>query len=209
MSRKYNLKINNQSFLVEILSEYEGIFKVNVNGTIVEVKDTSISSDVPIKNNYSDQENNSQIQLDTEKENISPNQSNDKRNSGQIKAMMPGKVLEILVEIGDEVSLGTPLMIVESMKMENTISSTMSGNYIQNLFNFINYDLSGLTFNSVDFEWSILATDLSSQVEALNSPVVFTVFDSSPLEYTTIFNSKNQKFPDLQSFIFNQIISEK
>ena len=134
MSRKYNLKINNQSFLVEILSEYEGIFKVNVNGTIVEVMDTSISSDVPIKNNYSDQENNSQIQLDTEKENISPNQSNDKRNSGQIKAMMPGKVLEILVEIGDEVSLGTPLMIVESMKMENTISSTMSGNYIQNLF---------------------------------------------------------------------------
>ena len=136
LSRKYNLKINNQSFLVEILSEYEGIFKVNVNGTIVEVMDTSISSDVPIKNNYSDQENNSQIQLDTEKENISPNQSNDKRNSGQIKAMMPGKVLEILVEIGDEVSLGTPLMIVESMKMENTISSTMSGNYIQNLFNF-------------------------------------------------------------------------
>ena len=121
MSRKYNLKINNQSFLVEILSEYEGIFKVNVNGTIVEVMDTSISSDVPIKNNYSDQENNSQIQLDTEKENISPNQSNDKRNSGQIKAMMPGKVLEILVEIGDEVSLGTPLMIVESMKMEHTV----------------------------------------------------------------------------------------
>ena len=133
MSRKYNLKINNQSFLVEILSEYEGIFKVNVNGTIVEVMDTSISSDVPIKNNYSDQENNSKIQLDTEKENISPNQSNDKRNSGQIKAMMPGKVLEILVEIGDEVSLGTPLMIVESMKMENTISSTMSGK-VSNIF---------------------------------------------------------------------------
>ena len=133
MSRKYNLKINNQSFLVEILSEYEGIFKVNVKGTIVEVMDTSISSDVPIKNNYSDQENNSQIQLDTEKENISPNQSNDKRNSGQIKAMMPGKVLEILVEIGDEVSLGTPLMIVESMKMENTISSTMSGK-VSNIF---------------------------------------------------------------------------
>lgn len=133
MSRKYNLKINNQNFLVEILSEYEGIFKVNVNGTIVEVMDTSISSDVPIKNNYSDQENNSQIQLDTEKENISPNQSNDKRNSGQIKAMMPGKVLEILVEIGDEVSLGTPLMIVESMKMENTISSTMSGK-VSNIF---------------------------------------------------------------------------
>ena len=115
------------------MSEYEGIFKVNVNGTIVEVMDTSISSDVPIKNNYSDQENNSQIQLDTEKENISPNQSNDKRNSGQIKAMMPGKVLEILVEIGDEVSLGTPLMIVESMKMENTISSTMSGK-VSNIF---------------------------------------------------------------------------
>ena len=133
MSRKYNLQINNQNFLVEILSEYDGKFTVNVNGTIVEVMDTSISSEVPIKNNYSDQENNPQIQLATEKENISPNQSNDKKNSGQIKAMMPGKVLEILVEIGDEVSLGTPLMIVESMKMENTISSTMSGK-VTNIF---------------------------------------------------------------------------
>ena len=133
MSRKYNLQINNQNFLVEILSEYDGKFTVNVNGTIVEVMDTSISSDEPIKNNYSDQENNSQIQLATEKENISPNQSNNKKNSGQIKAMMPGKVLEILVEIGDEVSLGTPLMIVESMKMENTISSTMSGK-VTNIF---------------------------------------------------------------------------
>lgn len=133
MSRKYNLQINNQNFLVEILSEYDGKFTVNVNGNIVEVMDTSISSEVPIKNNYSDQENNSQIQLATEKENISPNQSNDKKNSGQIKAMMPGKVLEILVEIGDEVSLGTPLMIVESMKMENTISSTMSGK-VTNIF---------------------------------------------------------------------------
>jgi len=133
LSRKYNLQINNQNFLVEILSEYDGKFTVNVNGTIVEVMDTSISSEVPIKNNYSDQENNSQIQLATEKENISPNQSNDKKNSGQIKAMMPGKVLEILVEIGDEVSLGTPLMIVESMKMENTISSTMSGK-VTNIF---------------------------------------------------------------------------
>ena len=79
----------------------------------------------------------------------------------------------------------------------------MSGNYIQNLFNFINYDLSGLTFSSVDFEWSILATDLSSQVEALNSPVVFTVLDSSPSEFTTNLNSTDQNFSHLQSFIFN------
>ena len=91
----------------------------------------------------------------------------------------------------------------------NQTSSTMSGNYIQNLFNFINYDLSGLTFSSVDFEWSILATDLSSQVEALNSPVVFTVLDSSPSEFTTNLNSTDQNFSHLQSFIFNEIMSEE
>lgn len=41
--------------------------------------------------------------------------------------MMPGKVLEILIKIGDEVSDGTPLLVIESMKMENTINSSLSG----------------------------------------------------------------------------------
>lgn len=40
-----------------------------------------------------------------------------------LKAPMPGLVLEILVEPGDVVELGTPIMILEAMKMENILNS--------------------------------------------------------------------------------------
>jgi len=43
---------------------------------------------------------------------------------------MPGKVLKVLVIIGDSVSIGTPLLVIESMKMENTISSDRNGKVI-------------------------------------------------------------------------------
>ncbi|MBI1225117.1 MAG: acetyl-CoA carboxylase biotin carboxyl carrier protein subunit [Bacteroidetes bacterium] len=44
-----------------------------------------------------------------------------------IKAPMPGLVLSILVEPGQEVSQGTPMLILEAMKMENVIKSPGEG----------------------------------------------------------------------------------
>ncbi len=40
---------------------------------------------------------------------------------------LPGKVLEFLVASGDQVKLGDPVAVVEAMKMENTITSTVDG----------------------------------------------------------------------------------
>ena len=40
-----------------------------------------------------------------------------------IKSPMPGLVLEVLAEAGDEVKKGQPLLILEAMKMENIIKS--------------------------------------------------------------------------------------
>jgi len=44
-----------------------------------------------------------------------------------ITAPMPGMVLEVSVEAGEEVSEGTPLLILEAMKMENVIKSPGDG----------------------------------------------------------------------------------
>ena len=44
-----------------------------------------------------------------------------------IEAPMPGKIVEILVEEGAEVKEGEPILILEAMKMQNEISSHVSG----------------------------------------------------------------------------------
>ena len=46
---------------------------------------------------------------------------------GDLKAPMPGKILDILVKEGDEVALGDPVMILEAMKMENELKSPADG----------------------------------------------------------------------------------
>lgn len=44
-----------------------------------------------------------------------------------IKAPMPGKILDILVEEGSEVNQGDPVAILEAMKMENELKSPAAG----------------------------------------------------------------------------------
>ena len=51
--------------------------------------------------------------------------------------------------------------------------------YLKNLFSYIVSDLSGIAFREVQFEWGILATDLKDEVKALNSPITFTVIDTT------------------------------
>lgn len=46
---------------------------------------------------------------------------------GDIKAPMPGLILEISVKIGQEVKENDPLLILEAMKMENSITSPRDG----------------------------------------------------------------------------------
>ena len=45
----------------------------------------------------------------------------------QLCAPMPGKVLSVLVEAGQDVKVGDSLLILEAMKMENVIKSAVDG----------------------------------------------------------------------------------
>jgi len=40
---------------------------------------------------------------------------------------MPGKVIQVMVEVGARVKKGQPLLILEAMKMEHTITAPADG----------------------------------------------------------------------------------
>lgn len=46
---------------------------------------------------------------------------------GEIKAMMPGKVVRLVAKPGDEVSKGDPVLVVEAMKMQNDLKAPKAG----------------------------------------------------------------------------------
>lgn len=49
------------------------------------------------------------------------------KGGGTVKAVMPGVVVEHLVQPGDEVTEGQPLLILEAMKMQNEIGAPGDG----------------------------------------------------------------------------------
>ena len=51
--------------------------------------------------------------------------------SGKLMAPMPGAILEVFVEANQEVTAGTPLMLMEAMKIEHTISAPFDGKIIE------------------------------------------------------------------------------
>lgn len=53
--------------------------------------------------------------------------SNAKKNVSEIKAPMPGMVLQIPVSVGESIKKGDILLILEAMKMENSLKSPVDG----------------------------------------------------------------------------------
>ena len=46
---------------------------------------------------------------------------------GGLRATMPGRVLAVLVKEGQKIAKGAPLVVLEAMKMEQTITAPTSG----------------------------------------------------------------------------------
>jgi 3-methylcrotonyl-CoA carboxylase alpha subunit len=47
--------------------------------------------------------------------------------AGELRAPMPGRIIALLVEPGQDVGLGAPLLVLEAMKMEHTLKAPRAG----------------------------------------------------------------------------------
>ena len=99
-------------------------FRVVVNGKVfvVEVEEISGKEKPEIK---------SVEKVSAPTENVPSKEKKEAKDvnvlEGAVVAPMPGKITEVRVKLGDSVSQGDILMVLEAMKMENEIVSPKSG----------------------------------------------------------------------------------
>ena len=104
----YSIIQNEKSHLIEIQ-------EVDAEAKIVYLKINGKKAEVKVSND---------IDLLLEKMGIDMSSS---QKMNELKAPMPGLVVDFLVEIGQEVQIGDKLMILEAMKMENVIKASGQG----------------------------------------------------------------------------------
>jgi len=64
-----------------------------------------------------------------------PEARNQSERETKIKAPLPGTIIKILVKVGDTVTAGQDILILEAMKMENSITSHTNGKVVSILKN--------------------------------------------------------------------------
>ncbi len=113
---KYTVRIADKSYEVEIEDIHARPIVARVDGERFEV----------------DPENGNKTEASKEAQQILSNEL-PKPSTGQIgnlselAAPLPGTIVEIFVKAGDEVEIGNIVLIIEAMKMKNSIRSTRTG----------------------------------------------------------------------------------
>jgi biotin carboxyl carrier protein len=122
--KKFNFTINGNQYDTEILSVEEGISEVMVNGTkyTVEVEQSiSVPKTPKLVRSLSVPSTDVHPSVTKTRNPSAP------KGAGTIQAPLPGSIVKILVSEGDVVSIGQRLLVLEAMKMENSIESDKAG----------------------------------------------------------------------------------
>lgn len=123
--KEFRYSINGTQYKVEIIKEEENTVELEVNGTpytveldkAVKVKPVVISRPAPAPVTAKG----APVVVPTKAVSA----------GSVIKSPLPGVILEVNVKVGDTVKSGSKLMILEAMKMENTIVSDHDGKVVE------------------------------------------------------------------------------
>jgi len=118
MGMQYQLKIGEQDFAVKVEAQQFGSLRVSVNGTPYEVTLVQDSS-APLP----------RVTAAAPAREAVPAESAPVTTAvqGAVLAPIPGLILEIKVRVGDPVQAGQTVAVMEAMKMENNLTSHLSG----------------------------------------------------------------------------------
>ena len=116
---KYSVTIKNKSYVVEIEDINARPVIAHVEGQCFEVipdMDPAECEDKPeVK------------AVTTEVKSFALRSNGTNKNVNEMTAPLPGVVIELFVKAGDEIEAGQVIVIIEAMKMKNSIRSTRAG----------------------------------------------------------------------------------
>jgi biotin carboxyl carrier protein len=113
---KYIVKVADQSYEVEIEDIYARPVIARVNGQVFEVSPES-GIEPALRN-----EPNEPKPVEMSKQLSSPS-----AGLNELTAPLPGTIIEIFVKAGDHIEAGQVVLVIEAMKMKNSIRSTRAG----------------------------------------------------------------------------------
>lgn len=122
--KKYKFTINGNQYDAEIISVEDNIAEIEINGThyrvevekaLQTVKTPKMVRSVAVPS------------TDTHPSMAKTSVPGSAKGGGNIKAPLPGVILDIHVKEGDSVKFGQKLITLEAMKMENRIDSDKEG----------------------------------------------------------------------------------
>lgn len=118
--KNFKFKIDNRTYAVDIVNVHEKTATVNVNGVIYEVEvDKKLKTAKPVmpRKDF------------VPSTDVAPTTKADKTPGGKtiIRAPLPGKIVDVLVKVGDKVKVGQTVICIEAMKMENNIRIDKEG----------------------------------------------------------------------------------
>ena len=121
---KYQYNVEGTDYDVEILEIEDNVAKVNVNGAefVVELKQALKPTTRPIKQVVAPEPKPAASAAPAQKP--APAPAGAGRN---ICAPLPGTIIDLKVNVGNQVKEGDTLLILEAMKMQNNIEAEVSG----------------------------------------------------------------------------------
>jgi len=119
--KNYKFRINGNQYEVEVLDVDGNMAKIEVNGTVFDVE---MQREIPkIKTVVQ-----APVQARVVKESKpAAEQSSGSGKATEVRAPLPGVIIQVLVRPGDDVNTGQTLCTLETMKMENAIKADNGG----------------------------------------------------------------------------------
>lgn len=125
--KKFKMNINGNEYEVNIINVDDNIAEVEVNGEKFNVE---LEKKVQVSKTPKLVRSVVSPSTDIDKSTSKTSKPTEAKGVGFIKSPLPGIILSIDVNVGDEVKVGQRLMVLEAMKMENNINADKSGKVV-------------------------------------------------------------------------------